>query len=129
MTGPNKTHSIARGDIAGVMRGFARTMAAAKPQSLTPGELGHSNVRHLADPPLPVLAWVRYGPTGVRVAGYMPEWTDRACRVTWTTPTGEEHASWVWSGAVTERREEPATRWTTPAEHGAALNEIAARSL
>ncbi len=50
--------------------------------------------------PVPVQAWVRYGPTAISVNGWAVAWTPRAVAVRWTTPHGVDHRAWLWASAV-----------------------------
>lgn len=83
-----------------------RIAATAGPlQSLTPAELELDQLPVTVDPhPRPVHAWVRFGPTAVRVDAEACRWTDRAVGISFTIGEHEYHA-WVWSSAVTPREE------------------------
>ena len=131
MGGSNKPHSIARVDGRSIARAFANAMRDESPSTLSPVELGLERAtRSVPAVPVPVFAWVKYGVTPVLVAGLMVEWTDAACSLRWLTPEGEEHAAWVWRGAVRMRRPgDDRGPMMTRAERGKKLNDDAARAV
>jgi hypothetical protein len=74
------------------------------PQTLTDAEIERGEVAVTRAPePMPVLAWVRYAGTAVRVNAFTSTWTKRAVEVVWRTPTGDTHRAWVWANAVRPR--------------------------
>jgi hypothetical protein len=77
-----------------------RVMAEQQPTSLTNREL-ELDIQPLTRTPVPepVLAWVRYGDTAIKVDAQLVAWTPRAVAVRWDTPGGE-HKAWLWSSAV-----------------------------
>jgi hypothetical protein len=71
------------------------------PETLVDEELG-LDVQPLTRPPkpTPVVVWVRYGGSPVKVEGRAVAWTPKAVAVEWKTPAGAVHRAWVWSSAV-----------------------------
>lgn len=75
-----------------------------RPESLSDAEIQRGEVAVTRSPtPIPIAAWVRYGPIPVLVDGFTSTWTSRAVEVVWRTPQGEPHRAWVWANAVTRR--------------------------
>jgi hypothetical protein len=79
-----------------------RIAAAVGPlQSLTDAELELDREPvTIAPRPQAVRAWVRFGPTAVRVDAEACRWTERAVGIRFTVG-GRELRAWVWSSAVT----------------------------
>ncbi|MBX3099987.1 MAG: hypothetical protein KF761_10450 [Salinibacterium sp.] len=72
-----------------------------EPDSLTDEELEldtHDLTRTRR--PQHVMAWVRYGKTGMKVDARVVAWTTKAVAIEWTTKTGAVHHAWVWASAV-----------------------------
>lgn len=94
--------------IAKLRREWDTAMRSGTPVSLTPTEVDlEEHPLTQSRRPLPVIAWVRYGTTPVRVKGFTSMWTDMAAKVRWTVPQGGWHEAWVWFGAYEARRLAP----------------------
>ena len=131
MTGSNKPHSIKRVDGRGTARAFSAAMLEHAPRSIHPQTLAlKRSDRTIPPQPVPVWAWVDYGPQPVFLGARMVEWTDRACSLRWTAPDGAEHRAWVWRGAVEPRRQDvDMGPLVTPQQRGRDMVEAAAREL
>ncbi|PNW09516.1 hypothetical protein C1632_10160 [Microbacterium testaceum] len=83
---------------------LAQTAATAGPlQTLSPAELELDSEPVTIDPhPKPVLAWVRFGATPLRVDAEACRWTSRAVGIRFTVGQ-EQLQAWVWNSAVSER--------------------------
>jgi hypothetical protein len=85
----------------------AGLMAEHSPASLSNIELELDTEPLTRAPvPRPVTAWVRYGPTALKVDAVAVAWTEFAVAIKWPTPAGE-HRAWVWGSAVRARKTPP----------------------
>lgn len=74
-------------------------LIAPQPISLSPAELGDDPAVE-AKGNIPVVAWVRFPETPIRVEGRVLRWTDKAVELEWKTSRGATHRAWVWKGAA-----------------------------
>lgn len=79
-------------------------LISPKPISLTTAELGDEKPTE-APGDIPVVAWVRFPESPIRVEGRVLRWTDHAVQIEWTTHSGATHRVWVWKGAAEPGRD------------------------
>lgn len=69
-----------------------------RPVSLSPAEVGAAKVPE-APEPIPVVAWVRFPESAIRVHGRAVAWNDSAVWVKFQLRDGSTHRAWVWASA------------------------------